>query len=289
MPNPLVSVVVATYGRPRFLQEALHSVLTQTVGDFECIVVDDASPEPTAVPDDPRIRLLRHDANRGPGAARNTGLRAARGQHVVFLDDDDVLTENRLAIGLEGVARAPLALCLTRYLHFEPSPDVVLHGDHCLTLFERPMPNLGQVMMPRSLAALFDERFRTGEDVEWWVRMSCAGPFSTVPEYGYLVRFHQTPRSDGVDERLRNRLLLLDVHAGYFAARPRAAAVQWRRVGQAAIAAGEFSLARRTLLRSSRLWPRAGAARVLPQAFGPVRQVLAPVRRIRSRRRMQPS
>jgi glycosyltransferase involved in cell wall biosynthesis len=289
MSAPLVSVIVATYGRSRFLVEALDSVLAQTVQDFECIVVDDASPEPIVTPDDGRIRLLRHDRNQGPSAARNTGLEAARGDYVVFLDDDDVLTRDRLAIGLEGVARAPIALCLTRYLHAQVFSPRILQGDQSVTLLEDFAPNIGQGMVPRSLAARFDERFRTGEDTEWWLRMSCAGSFVTVPKYGYLVRYHHAPRGVDDRERLRNRVALLELHADYFAERPRAAAVQWHRVGHQAILAREFPLARRALLRSLRLWPRIGPVRTLPRAFGPAHHVLAPLNGLRARRHMQTS
>jgi len=289
MSTPLVSVIVATYGRPRFLAEALQSVLAQTEPDFECIVVDDASPEPIVTPDDPRIRLLRHDRNRGPSAARNTGLAAARGAYVVFLDDDDVLTEDRLAIGLEGVSRAPIALCLTRYLHADVFSPRILDGDQSVTLLEDFAPNIGQGMVPRSLAVPFDERLRTGEDTEWWLRMSCAGTFVTVPRYGYLVRYHHAPRGVDEGERLRNRMALLEMHADYFAERPRAAAVQWHRVAHQAILAREFPLARRALLRSLRAWPRPGPVRTLPRAFGPTHRVLAPLNRLRGRRLMQTS
>src|SRR4051812_10893238 len=97
MSAPMFSVIVPTYGRPAFLADALASVLGQTFDDFECIVVDDASPEPVSVPSDSRIRVVTRDANGGPPAARNTGIAVARGRYVAFLDDDDVWLPHRLA------------------------------------------------------------------------------------------------------------------------------------------------------------------------------------------------
>src|SRR5512144_2193690 len=94
---PTFSVIIPTYGRAKFLSEAVASVLAQTCADFECIVVDDASPEPATVPDDERVRLSRREENGGPPAARNTGIDAACGTYVAFLDDDDVWVPTRLA------------------------------------------------------------------------------------------------------------------------------------------------------------------------------------------------
>ncbi|MBI4259617.1 MAG: glycosyltransferase family 2 protein, partial [Actinobacteria bacterium] len=103
--TPLFSVIVPTHGRPAYLAEALASVAAQTIEDWEAVVVDDASPEPVEVPDDPRFRLVRRDENGGPGAARNSGLAAATGRYIAFLDDDDLFTPDRLEVALEGLQR----------------------------------------------------------------------------------------------------------------------------------------------------------------------------------------
>jgi glycosyltransferase involved in cell wall biosynthesis len=90
---PLISVVMPTFNRARLLDRALRSVLQQTYRNLEIIVVDDASSDGTAevvkAIHDPRIRYLRHDSNKGGSAARNTGIRAAHGDYIAFLDDDD--------------------------------------------------------------------------------------------------------------------------------------------------------------------------------------------------------
>ena len=72
---PLISVVVPTYDRAAFLTRGARSVVAQTVEDWECVVVDDGSPEPVSLPEsiDPRIRLVRA-AERRPGGGRNAGL-----------------------------------------------------------------------------------------------------------------------------------------------------------------------------------------------------------------------
>src|SRR4051794_23346320 len=88
-----VSVVVTTYQHAHLLGDALASVLAQTVPPREVVVVDDGSTDDPAsvVAHYPGVRLIRQE-NQGLSAARNTGLRAATGARVLFLDADDLLT-----------------------------------------------------------------------------------------------------------------------------------------------------------------------------------------------------
>lgn len=101
--SPLVSVVIPVYNGERFLPDALDSIAAQTLQEFECIVVDDASTDGTArivaeyASRDARFRGMRHDRNHGASAAYNTGIRAARAPLVAILDHDDVATPDRLA------------------------------------------------------------------------------------------------------------------------------------------------------------------------------------------------
>ena len=91
--RPLVSVIVPTYNRPDRLCEAIKSIYAQTCQDFEVIVVNDGEVDVNSVVAglnlDGRIRAITHDRNRGLAAARNTGLRAAKGIYIAYLDDDD--------------------------------------------------------------------------------------------------------------------------------------------------------------------------------------------------------
>src|ERR1043166_7114721 len=98
--------------RRGLFEEAIGSVLEQTVRDFEIIGVDDASPQPPVVPSDARIRVVRRARRGTPPAARNTALGLARGRCVTSLDDDDRYTPDRLALALEGLSGdADLATC----------------------------------------------------------------------------------------------------------------------------------------------------------------------------------
>jgi GT2 family glycosyltransferase len=103
---PLVSVCLTHYNRPRLLQQALSSLEAQDYPNFEVVLVDDASTDPAAqelldtlTPDLERRgwQLVRHDRNRYLGAARNTAVRHARGELLVFMDDDDYARPTQLS------------------------------------------------------------------------------------------------------------------------------------------------------------------------------------------------
>src|SRR5437764_10804521 len=111
MSSPLFSVIIPTYNRPHFLAQAVASVMNQTVQDFECIVIDDASPIPAMVPADPRFKVIRNADNRGGTAARNIGLRNASGRYICFLDDDDFYATDRLEMTLDPIQSHPITIC----------------------------------------------------------------------------------------------------------------------------------------------------------------------------------
>lgn len=129
---PSVSVVVASYNYGRFLGECLESVVSQEGIDLEVIVVDDASTDDTPqvaaafAARDPRVRVIRHETNRGHIATFNEGLRAARGDYVLKLDADDLLAPGALARAaavLEDHPRVGLVYGHPHY--FEGSPPVL--------------------------------------------------------------------------------------------------------------------------------------------------------------------
>lgn len=95
-----VSVVIPTYNRGYIIAEALRSVLSQTYGEFEVLVIDDGSTDETVKIiqrfSDPRIRYIRHERNAGCAAGYNSGLRESRGELISFLDSDDLWKPDKL-------------------------------------------------------------------------------------------------------------------------------------------------------------------------------------------------
>ena len=105
--SPTVTVIVPTYNRAHLVSRAIRSVLAQTFQDWELEVVDDGSTDNTSTVveafRDDRIHYLKLEVNRGAPAARNTGLRAARGAYLAFLDDDDVWLPMKLERQVEAL------------------------------------------------------------------------------------------------------------------------------------------------------------------------------------------
>lgn len=113
--TPLVSVVIPTHNRVQLLARAIQSALAQTDVRVEVIVVDDGSTDATQTTmralKDARVRYLRQDTSRGGAAARNTGIRAARGEYIAFLDDDDEWEPHKLREQLKLLQRYQVVLC----------------------------------------------------------------------------------------------------------------------------------------------------------------------------------
>ncbi len=120
-----VSVVMPLYNAEKFLELSVQSVLGQTFKDFELILVDDCSTDGTLAVaesfEDARITILRNKKNLGtPGATRNVGFDAAKGEYVYFMDDDDVLLERGLEILVEAAEKNSAdAVTATRWYESE--------------------------------------------------------------------------------------------------------------------------------------------------------------------------
>jgi glycosyltransferase involved in cell wall biosynthesis len=101
--QPFFSVVIPVYNRTTILLKTLASILKQSYRDFEIIVVDDGSTEDVeanlseVIKKNPEVKLIRQE-NKERGAARNTGLRNASGNYIVFFDSDDLMHEDHLQV-----------------------------------------------------------------------------------------------------------------------------------------------------------------------------------------------
>ena len=113
---PLVSVIIPTYNRADLVRQAVASVKAQTFRDFEIVVVDDGGTDGTCevLSAGRELRVLRHPDRRGVAAARNTGVAAARGEWLAFLDSDDLWLPDKLARQISWLEGQPeLLICQT--------------------------------------------------------------------------------------------------------------------------------------------------------------------------------
>lgn len=140
---PAISVIIPVYRVERYLDACVSSVLAQTFGDFEIILVDDGSPDGCpALCDawarkDPRIRVI-HRENGGLSAARNTGIEAAKGQFLTFVDSDDLLEPDTLRRAWEAQRQYSADLVVYNLVYVDEnnrplaSPDFTVFRDEVL-------------------------------------------------------------------------------------------------------------------------------------------------------------
>lgn len=175
--DPLLSVIIPTYNAARFLPEALASVRQQEIVPDEIIVVDDGSTDDTAalLATQPDITYL-FQSNQGPSAARNAGIRRARGELLAFLDADDLWTPTHLIDLWQALAADPAALFVWGHslvAHLNSSDDAmpaVVSPKDGQTL---PLFLVGAGLYRRQAferVGLFDPTMRMAEDLDWIAR-----------------------------------------------------------------------------------------------------------------------
>ncbi len=202
--SPKVSVVIPTYDRAGIVIRAIQSVLTQTYQNLEIIVVDDGSRDNTCEVierlHDPRVRYIRHDANQGGSAARNTGIEVAAGEYVAFLDsDDEWLPEKlekqvRLLQGSDSSVGAVYTGLIVINEHKEKANITIpkYRGAILGELFSANRVGTASSVMVRrecfSRVGAFDSAMVSCQDWDMWIRLSKYYKFDFVPES--LVYYH---------------------------------------------------------------------------------------------------
>ncbi len=204
---PIVSVIIPTYNREKFIGEAIQSVLDQTFRNFEIVVVDDGSTDQTGdvvrAFTSKKVRYI-YQPNRGRSAARNHALGLAKGRYIAFLDSDDLYMPGKLAMQVD-------------YLHAHPETGMVYTSAHCIDYsgnplgekylasvsgwiytsiaFFRPVTiTLPTVMAKRELfekAGGFDENMHRFEDTDMWRRISKLARIDAMPAFTCRLRTHK--------------------------------------------------------------------------------------------------
>jgi len=202
--HPGISIIIPTFNRGELTARAVESVLAQTYPAYEIVVIDDGSTDNT------RELLLRrfenriryvYQTNRGPGAARNTGIYEAGQEWVAFLDSDDVWLPGKLEIQFSHLSLEGLVLSYGNWLDGKTPrgkdyfskiglrlPQTSLVFDDPLSLLTRRKGSgiWTTTCICRKSAVLkaggFDENYRVGEDLRLWFRMSFEGKFAVTSE-----------------------------------------------------------------------------------------------------------
>ncbi|SHG07037.1 hypothetical protein SAMN05444396_104147 [Flavobacterium segetis] len=123
-----VSIIVPCYNQAQYLPEALQSVLDQTYSNWECIIVNDGSPDDTDkvaqewLRKDPRFKYI-YKENGGLSSARNAGIEIAEGEFMQFLDSDDILVSNKLELSLTNIIRENALIVVSNFRMFTNDCD----------------------------------------------------------------------------------------------------------------------------------------------------------------------
>jgi glycosyltransferase involved in cell wall biosynthesis len=213
--HPVVSVIIPTFNRASLLPRAIESVLSQTFANFELLIVDDRSEDEThqtvARFTDERIRFFQHDVNGGNAAARNTGIQAARGGLITFLDsDDEFLPEflSTMVAALEGTPASVGFGWAGRYLvrssnhgsdrFLEPDEKIPAKEDRYVSFLKRFRGGTNRGLMVKrecfNEVGFFDERLRAAVDTEFVLRLVRRYEYREVDRPLVCFHEHNQPR-----------------------------------------------------------------------------------------------
>jgi len=193
--KPVLTIVIPTFNRADFLKESIQSVLSQTFTDFELIVVDDGSTDPTreVVREFPQVHYVPCPENSGVSHARNLGIKLARGRYICFLDSDDLWVKNKLERQIGWMeSHADCQICYTDEIWIRKGVRVNpmnKHRKYSGDIFPYCLPlciiSPSSVLMRASLfeeVGKFDEDMAVCEDYDLWLRISLKYPVHFIEE-----------------------------------------------------------------------------------------------------------
>ncbi len=209
---PIVSVVIPTRNRLPLLREAVASAMAQTFSRWELIVVDDASSDGTsewlATLRDSRVKALRLEQHSERSTARNRGLEAARGEYVLFLDDDDRLSTTALETLARAISRRASAVAAVGVRLFFREDGYRWRSPHPRFRWERWAwhdvvagwaPVHGQCLFRATAVRAcggYDPRFVIAQDHDLWLRLARLGPVVLDPGLVLEYRIHAGQRTE---------------------------------------------------------------------------------------------
>jgi glycosyltransferase involved in cell wall biosynthesis len=290
---PAVSVILPTHSRLEFLRRAIESVLAQTFEDLEVVVVDDgpndAIAEFVAGHPDKCVRLVRHERNQGVAAARNTGIAAATGSYIGFIDDDDLWLPTKLErqVPLLRNEGADVVHSLVYIANgegevyeaatqrgFRLFREVAAAGYPYLWLLRRSSFQIGTFLVRRTCIndiGGFDATLSAVDDLDFVHRLRRRYEFRLVDEPLTKYCFHETNWSHDKDPQSWVRLAHKELAWLREADPPGRSGIEaylQMQIAQAAWIGGRYRSAVRPALRARRLDPSVISGRTLAKYSG---------------------
>ena len=244
---PTVSVIISTYNRADFLHRAIKSVLAQTYIDFELIIVDDASSDNTKEVVnsfyDERVEYLRHDNNKGAPAARNTGVKKAKGEYIAFLDDDDEWLSDKLEKQVKKMGKVSdkVGLIYSGWQIIENSYSSRKYypqfkGDVRKRLLLGPtVGSVSKVLIKKKCfdkVGVFDESLKSCQDWDMWKRLSDYYEFDFVEDSLTRIHLHGNQISTDLSSLIPGRTRMIKKHMEDFRKYPEILVVHLKRLGK---------------------------------------------------------
>lgn len=210
--NPLISLIMPTYNRPDTLLVALDSVCKQNYPDIETIVVNDGGCDLEHVLNPQKekmtIKYYCHARNKGPSAARNTGIRNAKGKYITYLDDDDIIYPDHIRTLVDFLESTSYRVAYSdsyrilqerrqgQYITLSKSlyHSQDFNRDYFLVASYISIQSIMHEKACLELAGLFDESLSTHEDLDMWIRLSHFFDFWHIPKI--TSEFHE--KNDGI-------------------------------------------------------------------------------------------
>lgn len=227
--NPIISVVMPVYNAEKYLDEAIQSILKQTYGDFEFIIINDGSIDKSLEiiekykKQDERIVLISRE-NRGLIASLNEGIKKAKGKYIARMDADDISLPNRFEEQLKIMENdKEIFVCgswvnvfgenrkekISKYFQHDKQIKANLIMSCC---FAHP-----SVMMRRDAFVdnniWYDENFKNAEDYHLWTQLAKVGKFYNIPKVLLNYRFLETSITRVAD---KNELQRKQVYTNIF-------------------------------------------------------------------------
>lgn len=211
MNNPLFSIIIPLHNREKYIVETLVSVQQQIFRDWECIIVDDGSNDNSYkivcdfIKDDSRFTLYKRSTNfiSGGNGARNEGFLKSKGQFIIFLDSDDLIDKNKLAVHEKIFSSFKhVDISFTKWV--KVNKEVILEDDdgfeddkiykacEILTYYgnRNSFIPIAAYCVRRELlqkSGLFLEPLKINQDGEFFIRLLLQNPFLHYSQYGLFI------------------------------------------------------------------------------------------------------
>lgn len=229
MPEPLISVVIPLYNKEKIVERTISSILKQDFATFEVVVVDDGSTDASlsvvrGIKDD-RVRIVEQP-NAGPSAARNTGVKNARGKWIAFLDADDQFTKGALSAfydvlkehkDVNFVFGETLVFTRNKYLKSTDYKTCqIIKNPFKSHFFGTIAPRTGNVLMTRELALKcpFNGKLRRYEDVDWLFKVYKESKMIAIPRIQMRLNYQFSSASAARKDVNEDFVSQIDIKTG---------------------------------------------------------------------------